>query len=77
MQRKWIKIGVLVILVIWILINLNVSIDSRADSSTIKLANVEALASPESGEWYSPCVKANGFCFVNGIDIDGITMIKE
>lgn len=75
MWKKWIKIGVVTILVTWMVINLNMRVDSGMNGSSLQMANIEALASTESGDWYYPCVKARGFCFVNGLKVNGVAFI--
>ena len=79
MRKKWLKIGVFVILLSWMMMNLNMGINTRKGESSLKMTNLEALAAPESGGGnpYYPCVKAKGCCLLGGLDIEGITLILE
>ena len=47
---------------------------SKTNWEILKMENVEALTSPEEDNPYYPCVSARGFCFMNGIDIDGVAL---
>lgn len=77
MWNKSLKIVVFVLLITGMIISLNRSIRQKTNWEILKMENVEALTSPEKENPYYPCVKANGFCFVNGIDIDGVALIKK
>ena len=76
MWSKYLKISVFIVLMILMIINISVSISPKAKSASLKILNIEALASTESGSEGHPCVEAKGFCFVNGIRINEIA-IKE
>ena len=56
------------------IIGLNRSIHQKTNWEILKMENVEALTSPEEENPYYPCVSARGFCFMNGIDIDGVAL---
>lgn len=75
MRNKWCKIGVFVLLVAWMVINLNTSMRQKPNDVILKMKNIEALASPESGDSSFPCVKAAGFCIKKGILIAGIAFV--
>ena len=77
MRHTAIKIMLLIVLGIGIVfsLNLNIIFGTRWTSGT--LANVEALTSPETENPYYPCVKANGYCTIKGILIQGIAFVKE
>lgn len=75
MRNKWCKIGVFVLLVAWMVINLNTSMRQKPNDVILKMKNIEALASPESGDPYYPCVKAHGFCFIRGIHFANVAFV--
>lgn len=59
----------------WVVINLNMSLSTdsvKKGTTSLKMQNLEALASPEIGIGSWPCVKAKGFCFIHGIETDGV-----
>ena len=58
-------------------ISLNLRVRQETNGGTLKMENVEALASSETGNPYDPCVKAKGFCFIHGLDIGGIALPPE
>ena len=71
MRNKCLKI---VLLITSVVIGLNRSIRQKTNWEILKMENVEALTSPEEENPYYPCVSARGFCFMNGIDIDGVAL---
>lgn len=71
MRKKWLIICASILLTAWVAINLNINVASEKKESSLKKANIEALASPESGA-YIPCFPTKGFCFMDGILRDGI-----
>ena len=74
MRNKCLKIVVFLLLITGVIIGLNRSIRQKTNWEILKMENVEALTSPEEENPYYSCVSAHGFCFMNGIDIDGVAL---
>ena len=74
MRNKCLKIVVFLLLITGVIIGLKRSIHQKTNWEILKMENVEALTSPEEENPYYPCVSARGFCFMNGIDIDGVAL---
>ena len=49
---------------------------TMSEAEKFMIANVEALTSPETENPHYPCVKANGFCFINDVHISGISFVE-
>ena len=77
MKKKYLKIVVFILLVAGVAISLNLSIGQGTSLATLKLGNVEALTSPETENPDAPCIKSRGYCFMHGIDKDGIALPPE
>ena len=75
MRKRWLKISVFIIIMMWVVINLNMSLcpdSGKRGTTSLKMQNLEALASPEIGIDTWPCVKAKGFCFIHQIQTFGV-----
>lgn len=73
MKRMIVLLSFLLLLCV-VLVNLNLK--TRCDLDNVGLLTfdgVEALASPESPD-FSPCVLAEGYCFMDGVRIRGISI---
>lgn len=76
MRNKYFKMVVFVLLVTGMGISLYLGVPKKANWERLMKENVEALTDPEDNPFY-PCVKAKGFCAMNGIRIDGIALVIE
>lgn len=76
MQKRSSKIMVSLLLVAGVLINLHLCFRQETDWGMLMKENVEALTTPEDNPDY-PCVKAHGFCIINGIEKVGIAFIHN
>lgn len=74
MQKKKLKIMVFLLLAVGVVFCL--SFHQNTNWGKLMKENVEALTTPEGDNPYYPCVKAHGFCFINGIRKDGIIIIN-
>lgn len=74
MRKKYFKMVVFVLLVTGMGISLYLGVPKKANWERLMKENVEALTNPEDNPYY-PCVKAMGFCFIHGIEKDGIAII--
>lgn len=77
MKKKYLKIVMFVLLVAGVAISLNLSIGQGTSLATLRLGNIEALTSPETENPFAPCVSAKGYCFIHGLDIEGIAFPPE
>lgn len=76
MKKKSLIIGILVVVILFMAINVNMSVRQESKGSTLTLKNLEALASPESGNKEPHCVSAKGFCFEYGVQKYEMTLLK-
>ena len=76
MQKKKFKILGFILLIAGMAMSLYWCVGQKTDWDMLRKGNVEALTSSKADNPYYPCVKADGFCFVNGIDKDGVAFIK-
>lgn len=74
MRNKYLKIVVFVLLVTGVGISLYLSVPQKTNWERLMKKNVEALTTPEDNPDY-PCIKAHGFCFINGIKKEKIAIV--
>lgn len=77
MKKKYLKIIGPVLVVLGITICITLSFRQTTNWSVLMKENVEALTSSETENPYYPCVPARGFCFMHGIDKEGIAIVFE
>lgn len=76
MQKRSSKIMVSLLLVVGMVISLYLCFRQETNWGMLMKENVEALTTPEDNPDY-PCVKAHGYCFINGIKIENIAIVTE
>lgn len=75
MKKKYLKMVGYALLGVGMVISINLSVRQKTNWSRLMKENVEALTSPEIENSYYPCVKAMGFCFIHGVEKNGIAII--
>lgn len=73
MQRRSIKIVGIIMFVVGLVVFLSLSIREKTNWGKLMKKNIEALTTPEDNPYY-PCVHAKGYCFMHGIEIDGVAL---
>lgn len=73
MKTKYFKVivGVLTIIVV---ITLHLSIRKQTNWDVLMKENIEALTSLETDNPYYPCVRACGYCIIDGVCTYGIAL---
>jgi len=77
MQKKCLKIMVFALFISACAIGVSLSMRQKTNWDTLMKENVEALTSSETDNPHYPCVPAAGFCIIDGIDKDGIAIVRE
>lgn len=76
MRNKFLKIVRFILLMVGVVFCLSLSFRQKTNWGKLMEENVEALTTPEDNPDY-PCVKAHGFCFINGIKKDKIAIVTK
>lgn len=74
MKKKYLKIVALVFLLAAVIGGLHLTIHQKTDWKNLREGNIEALTSPETEDTDYPCIKANGFCLIDRVKIEGIAL---
>lgn len=76
MKNKYLKIVGFVLVVAGVAVSLHLGVHQEMNWGKLMRENVEALTTPETEKPSYYCIQAKGFCFLNGIRINGIELFE-